>query len=101
RTRRHPGRADEVDLIRDFAQPLPVIAICELLGVPFTDREAFKARTKVLVVGWVETDQRARAAAEMAEYLQSLLADKRIHPGEDLLSGLVRARDDGDELSER
>jgi cytochrome P450 len=91
---------DEVDLIRDFAQPLPVIAICELLGVPFTDREAFQARTKVLVSGWVETDQRARAAAEMAEYLQSLLADKRIHPGEDLLSGLVRARDDGDELSE-
>ncbi|MFR9749766.1 cytochrome P450 family protein [Nocardia sp. 004] len=92
---------DEADLIREFAQPLPVTVICELLGVPFTDREAFQAWTKVLVSDWVENDQRDRASAEMTEYLQDLLAEKRTHPSDDLLSGLVHARDNGDELSER
>jgi cytochrome P450 len=92
---------DEADLIQDFAQPLPVMVICELLGVPFSDREAFQSWAKILIGDGAEMDEHTRASAEMSQYLQGLVTAKREQPGEDLLSGLVQARDDGDELNDR
>ncbi|QIS02636.1 cytochrome P450 [Nocardia brasiliensis] len=91
---------DEVDLLEVFATPLPVTVICELLGVPFADRDTFQYWTKVLVgaVGGVE--ERRRCGAEIAPYLRALAQAKRVEPGEDLLSGLVQTRADGDQLSD-
>ena len=88
----------QVDLIREFAQPLPVAVICELLGVPFGDREAFQGWTKVLIGNWAGPDERVRASAEMTRYLTELVAVKEREPGEDLLSGLLQARSDADRL---
>ncbi|MFI5779491.1 cytochrome P450 [Nocardia sp. NPDC051570] len=93
-------RHDVVDLLQEFAIPLPVTVICELLGVPFANRAAFQAWTKILLGAMVSSDeQRVTASQEMARYLQDLVADKRVRPGDDLLSGLVQVGDDGDQLS--
>ncbi|RDI69114.1 cytochrome P450 family protein [Nocardia pseudobrasiliensis] len=93
-------RHDVVDLLQAFAIPLPVTVICELLGVPFADRAAFQGWTKILVGDARSTfEQRGVAVTDMSAYLRELVADKRAQPAEDLLSALVQASDDGDELS--
>ncbi|MEV5649273.1 cytochrome P450 [Nocardia sp. NPDC052254] len=91
---------DEADLLRDFATPLPVTVICELLGVPYGDREDFQGWTKILVGAVGGPEDRRRTSTEMAGYLRKLLADKRIHPGDDLLSGLANESDAGDRLTD-
>ncbi|MFC6012069.1 cytochrome P450 family protein [Nocardia lasii] len=94
---------DEVDLMSAFADPLPVTVICELLGVPFADRDDFQAwtRTLVTVVGEGEQDDRPAASAAMVGYLAKLVRTKQSRPAEDLLSHLVLADDDGDRLTDR
>ncbi|MEU6818904.1 cytochrome P450 [Streptomyces sp. NPDC046860] len=90
------GRADLVDAL---SFPLPISVICELLGVPALDRNAFRTWTGTLLT---ETDPRAREAAhrEMTAYLTGLVESKRREPGEDLMSALIRTTDeDGDRLS--
>lgn len=91
---------DEVDFLQAFANPLPVTMICELLGVPFSDRAAFQAWTKVLV-GADQNRDLGQASIEMRVYLAELLATKRAEPGDDLLSGLATEHDDGDRLTDR
>ncbi|MCM6776400.1 cytochrome P450 [Nocardia sp. CDC159] len=93
------ARHEVVDLLAEFATPLPVTVICELLGVPFADRAEFQAWTKILLGGAADVPQRQRASAEMSRYLRDLVADKRMRPGEDLLSGLVQVSDEGDQLT--
>jgi cytochrome P450 PksS len=92
-----------MDLIDDFAFPLPMTVICELLGIPVTERQRFRAWTQAIVDGVLEPGQEAAAAAaEVAfiDYIKALLDEKRAHPGSDLTSGLVHAEEQGDTLSE-
>ncbi|SDT81088.1 cytochrome P450 family protein [Actinoplanes derwentensis] len=91
----------EADLIRGYAGPLPVAVICELLGVPETDRADFRSWTDVMLVP-PRDDPRAglRAVAAIHAYLVDLLARKRAEPADDLLSALIAARENGDRLSE-
>ncbi len=90
--------SDEVDLIQSFAVLLPVTVICELLGVPFDDREDFQRWTKLLIGGAATTDEEVFAAgSDMSRYLQRLVQSKREAPGEDLLSGLVHTSDEDDD----
>jgi cytochrome P450 len=94
--------SDEVDLLQAFAVPLPVTVICELLGVPFEDRERFQRWTKLLLGGAKAIDEEVMTAgAEMSLYLHNLVEGKRSQPGEDLLSGLVLASDEDDRLTEQ
>jgi cytochrome P450 len=87
-----------VDLVEHLARPLPIITICELLGVPDGDRESFKEWTDAALtlaphaVGTV-TGARQR----LADYLRHLIAEKQQTPGDDLLGTLIAARD-GDRL---
>ena len=90
---------DEVDLLQALANPLPVTMICELLGVPFADREAFQAWTKVLV-GAATNPDHAQQSRAMHDYLTELIAVKKSSPGDDLLSGLATQHDDGDRLTD-
>lgn len=93
---------EEVDLLDAFAFPLPITVICELLGIPHDDRDAFRDWTNVIVA--VSTSSRSeveRVTRELPEYLSRLIAAKRENPGEDMLSELVHAAEDGDRLSER
>jgi cytochrome P450 len=89
----------EVDLLESFAFPLPITVICELLGVPDADRANFRTWTQaILSTGAADS---GTAAMEMAGYFTALVADKRAHPADDLLSALIVARDAGDGLSQR
>lgn len=91
-----PGRS--ADLIEAFAFPLPITVIGELLGVPAPDRERFRQWSREVLA---PTSVPARTAhLRLADYLAELVAAKSREPGEDLLSALVRTRDeDGDALS--
>ncbi|MGW1154565.1 cytochrome P450 family protein [Streptomyces rubiginosohelvolus] len=90
------GSADLVDAL---AFPLPMTVICELLGVPDIDRDAFRVLSNGIVTPTPE-QRDADPAGAMSAYLVDLIANKRRSPGDDLLSALIRATDeDGDSLS--
>jgi cytochrome P450 len=91
---------DRVDLIDALAFPLPIQVICELLGVPSADRDSFRAWTTVVVTGSAAGAELPAAMHAMASYIRELIAERRARPGDDLLSGLIGARDAGDRLSE-
>ena len=99
--RRLAAGAAEVDLIEAFAFPLPITVISELLGVPASDQDKFKAWSHVVVSSVAAPEEFRGAAAAMFHYFTGLLADKRRAPADDLLSALVAARDDEDSLDER
>ncbi|PJN36239.1 cytochrome P450 [Streptomyces sp. CB02959] len=90
------GRAD---LIEALAFPLPMTVICELLGVPSMDRDAFRAWSHELVSP-TSPEAAQQAVQEMSAYLTTLVEALRREPGDGLLSDLVRTSDeDGDRLS--
>lgn len=89
------------DLVEDFALPLPVTIICELLGVPYDDRGDFRLWSDAFLSTTRFTPKKvAEYAGRMREYMAGLIAQRRVRPGEDLLSALVAARDNDDRLSE-
>jgi cytochrome P450 len=90
----------EVDLLASFAFPLPITVICELLGVPVTDRDQFRAWSATIVADTVSPEVFQADAGAMVRYFQMLLATRRREPADDLLSALVAARDEEDRLSE-
>jgi cytochrome P450/type IV secretory pathway TraG/TraD family ATPase VirD4 len=98
----------EMDAVADFAYPLPVRIICEMLGVPAEDQQRFSDWSGVLARGLdpdralSEAQRRAQGDAAMAfaEYFFALLAERRRSPGPELLSQLVLAEEAGDQLSE-
>jgi pimeloyl-[acyl-carrier protein] synthase len=95
-----------MDLIADLAYPLPVIVIAEMLGVPPGDRDVFHkwstdlARSLDPLLPPELLDVIERSADEFTEYFGTLIAQRRVDPGEDLLSALVAAEQSGDRLSE-
>jgi cytochrome P450 len=96
-----------VDLIADYAEPLPVEVIAELLGVPPADRRLLRPWSNAIVKMYeyeVSDAQRAaaeRASAEFVEYLRALVAARRRVPGEDLITSLIAEVDsDGARLTE-
>lgn len=91
----------EVDLLAAFAFPLPITVICELLGIPDSDRDDFRAWTRAILSPGDTPDSPGPAAMAMTAYFTALVADKRAHPTDDLLSALIAAHDAGDRLSER
>ncbi|GAA2925788.1 cytochrome P450 [Kitasatospora cinereorecta] len=92
-----PGRG--ADLVEALSFPLPMAVICELLGVPSLDRQAFRAWSNTAVSS-VDPEARVRATAAMGGYLEELLEEKRTAPGSDLMSALIHTADeDGDRLA--
>ncbi|MFI9202005.1 cytochrome P450 [Streptomyces sp. NPDC053048] len=94
---RSPDR--RADLVEALSFPLPMSVICELLGVPGLDREAFRHWSST-TIGSAPPAEKSKAAQEVAVYLADLVAAKRQSPGDDLMSDLIRTTDeDGDRLS--
>jgi cytochrome P450 len=91
---------DQVDLIDAFAFPLPIQVICELLGVPADDRDAFRTWSNVIVGGAAYRNDVPAAMTALLGYIRALIAERRAQPGDDLLSGLIQVRDEADRLSE-
>ena len=81
-----------VDLLPQFARPLPIAVICELLGVPAADR----AWLRDTVYAYDDAAQHETVEQELAAYFTGLIAAKRADPGDDLVSALILARDDAD-----
>ena len=96
----------EADLINDYAFPLPIIVIAEMLGVPHSAQDEFKEWSNALVATLDPTaTQEAVAAAQEAithfdEYFSGVIAERRKEPKDDLISLMIQARDEGDKLSE-
>ena len=91
------------DFVEAVAAPLPMAVISDLLGVPAADRTSFRAWSDaVLSVSAHTPEEVGQAAAELARYVAELVRAKREHPGSDLLSALIAARDeDQDRLTDR
>lgn len=89
--------AGRADLVADFAFPLPITVICELLGVPTADREAFHAWSTEIVAPTSAEGERA-AVYGLDAYLAGLIENKRAAgPADDLLSALLRTSDEDGE----
>ncbi|WP_324789888.1 cytochrome P450 [Streptomyces sp. H51] len=95
------------DLLTDVAEPLPVAVIAEMLGIPEADRALLRPWSADICGMYElnpaeETARRAvRASVEFSDYLRDLIAERREHPGDDLISGLIAAHDEGDRLTEQ
>ncbi|MED1421020.1 cytochrome P450 [Bacillus smithii] len=100
---------ETLEMIRDFAAPLPVIIIAELLGVPAKDRELFKNYSDILVSG-AEDDsdeafnmmmkRRREGAKFLNDYFKEIIQERQRSPKDDLISLLLAAEVDGERLKE-
>jgi cytochrome P450 len=98
----------EMDLIADLARPVPATLICELLGVPSEDQEEFTQWTAdathglltIRGLGDEATERRVQAAGEsLLGYFNRLIEERRKNLGDDLLSVLISAEEEGDKLN--
>jgi cytochrome P450 len=86
-----------------FAAPLPLTVIGELLGIPSTHHSAFRTWMSTLLMaeaGAATVDEARDAMVNIVRFLVELVADKRNHPGDDLLTELIAIRDERDRLSD-
>ncbi|MGQ0824545.1 MAG: cytochrome P450 [Actinomycetota bacterium] len=96
----------EIDVIGDLAFPLPFTVISEMLGIPeFVDRAELREWSGAIVKQFdpILTEDEIRAAFSAGDRFWELMNEviewKRAHPGDDLLTGMIAAEDDGDRLS--
>jgi len=93
----------EMNLIADFAFPLPIIVICEMLGVPIEDQDKFREWSNAIMEGFNDprfAEQSDKMMVAFVDYLQQLVSKRRIELREGLISDLIRVEDEGDVLSE-
>jgi cytochrome P450 len=92
-----------MELVDDFAFPLPITVIAELLGIPVEDHARFREWSNTFVMPALTPELQETAARhtdEFVAYLAELFARRRAEPGDDLVSALVRAEVEGDHLSQ-
>ena len=93
----------EMDLIDDYAFPIPIVVICDLLGIPHQDRDKFRAWSNAFITNAMseeEWQEQVKFLQGMLEYLGAIFAQRRAQPQPDLISALVQAEENGDRLSE-
>ena len=96
-----------IDIMEDYAYPLPVAIICDMLGVPFEDNVRFRAWTKAAarsldpdeLLSKDEQDARQATFDAFNEYFEDLIQKRRADPKDDLISALIAAEDEGAKLS--
>ncbi|ASB88196.1 cytochrome P450 [Bacillus sonorensis] len=91
-----------MNLADDFAFPLPIIVISEMLGIPLEDRQKFRVWSQA-VIDFTDTpeslEENNHKIGEFAEYLEYLVRKKRNDPAEDLISALIQTESEGTTLS--
>jgi cytochrome P450 len=96
-------RRGSMDLIDEYAFPLPIVVIAEMLGIPSKDRDRFRLWSNAFVTPHL-TEEEWQAAAvllrEFVGYLRLLLEERRLAPKDDLITALLQAEEAGDKLSE-
>ena len=95
-----------MDLITDFAYPLPATVIAELLGVPSEDQDTFRQWADNIVSLEITSDidsirKADKTVSDMDIYFNKLIEKKRKLPSNDLISHIIRAKVDGHSLSEK
>lgn len=94
---------DEFDIVDSLAKPLPAIVIAEMLGVPAADRHYFEEWSAALI-GYTEIlnpdsiQKAVQGDLAMRDYLRDLVDQKRLCPGQDLISALIEAEEDSEKL---
>ena len=102
-----PAARGRIELMHEFAYPLPARVICELLGVPKEDEAFIVAQAPALGTGLdpapMRTPQSVAAANDatsaLVDYLDGLIAERKLVPRDDLLSALIAAEESGESLS--
>jgi cytochrome P450 len=103
---RRIARDGQADLVTELAYPLPFTVICEMLGMPDTDHERLRELAGVVVRSLEPVNDPelitaiAEADLELSRRIAEVIETKRRSPGEDLLTALIQAEDDGDVLSD-
>jgi cytochrome P450 len=88
------------DLVTAYAVPLPGLMICDLLGVPYEDRDHFQELAAAFMsITAMTDDEKMARLGELAGYLAGLAEQRREHPEDDLISALVLAQEEGDRLT--
>ncbi|GAB2822644.1 cytochrome P450 [Lentzea nigeriaca] len=88
------------DLVTAYAVPLPGLMVCDLLGVPYADRDHFQDLAAAFMSITAMTDEEKMARlGELAAYLAGLAGQRREHQEDDLISALVVAQEEGDRLT--
>ncbi|PGC32567.1 cytochrome P450 [Bacillus pseudomycoides] len=100
----HAEQKRSLNLVNDYAFPLPINVISEMLGIPKEDQEKFRVWSHA-VIDSPETPEEIRETemklAKFITYLQYLVDIKRKNPKEDLVSALIQAESEGSKLSAR
>jgi cytochrome P450 len=100
------AKQPSMDLIHDLAEPLPAIAIAELLGVPAEDHRKFREWSSQLIAAIAAPTLQARREASMSAgqkllgYLGETIAARRREPRDDLISAMIQAQEESDALSD-
>lgn len=91
-----------MNLLANFALPVPLIVITELLGIPAADRHRFHRWTKAFLTTPTPLNMvlALPSIAAFMRYLRRLFAERRLQPTDDLLTALVQAEESGDRMSE-
>ena len=95
------GDARDVEFVADFSVQLPILVIAEMLGVPGSDLEQFRKWSDAAIEAASEASPESmEQAAELLTYFATVLAERRVKPGPDILSTLVASEIDGEKLDE-
>ena len=91
-----------IDLINDYAVPIPVTVISEMVGVAEADRTRFHDGMKLIIDGMATYGLEAMATKmeELIDFMRVLIQRRRSEPADDIMSGLIHASEEGDTLSE-
>jgi cytochrome P450 len=101
---------EKIDIYKDFAHPLPIVVISELLGVPSKFMNQFKEWSDALVSSPKSSNEedmkeffaiREKAEKGLEEFFQTVIAEKRKNLGNDLISILIQAEEEGHKISEK
>ena len=95
-----PGQ--RIDMITDYALPVPITVISEMVGVPESERDLFHDRMKLVMNGVAEfgIEKAAKQMEGVVDYVRELIERRRAEPAEDILTGLLHPAEDGDTLSD-
>ncbi|PGT59597.1 cytochrome P450 [Bacillus cereus] len=102
----HIGKYSEVNIVEEFAAPVPVTVISDLLGVPTTDRKKIKEWSDILFMPYSKEKfndldaEKGIALNEFKAYLLPIVQEKRYHLTDDIISDLIRAEYEGERLTD-
>jgi cytochrome P450 len=94
----------EMDLVKDYANPLPINVISDMIGVPKSDHSKIHVWSEGIAngLGLGRLDQEVTESLQaFGDYIKQLIADKREHPSDDLISQLISIEEQGDRLNEK